>query len=253
MTRGAPENHTTLLPELRLTHETLTYEIERRRRRTVGVVVRPDGRVEVVAPLSTPQTEVRRIVERFLPWIEKKRDEAKERLRKKRLRRFDDGDAVPFLGGSLTLSVTETDRASLEGATRDGETLRVAVPRGLDDTSRRAVVRYAVLRWMLDEARTVFHDRHRAAARLVGDSAKRVVIKDMASRWGSCGPDRRMSLNWRLILAPQHIIDYVLVHELCHIKVPNHSRAFWNRVGASCEHYRDSRKWLRRHGEELDL
>ena len=80
-----------------------------------------------------------------------------------------------------------------------------------------------------------------------------MVIKDMASRWGSCGPDRRMSLNWRLILAPEHIIEYVLVHELCHIEVPNHSRAFWNKVGKSCADYRESRKWLRRHGDELDL
>jgi predicted metal-dependent hydrolase len=241
------------LPELRLTHETLTYEIDRRRRRTVGVVVRPDGRVEVHAPLRTPVGEVRRIVEQFRPWIEKKREEAKGRSRRKRLRRFDDGDSVPFLGGQLKLAVAETDRAALDGAVREGETLRVSVPAGLDVAARRAVVRYAVLRWMLEQARTIFHERHRAASKLVGDSARRVVIKDMASRWGSCGPDRRMSLNWRLVLAPEKIVDYVLVHELCHIDVPNHSRTFWNRVSRHCGHWRDSRKWLRRHGDELDL
>jgi predicted metal-dependent hydrolase len=241
------------VPELRLTHETLTYEIDRRRRRTVGVVVRPDGRVEVHAPLATPSAEVRRIVERFRPWIEKKREEAKERQRRRRLRSFDDGDLVPYLGGTLRLVVAERDRAALGSVAREGEELRVPVPTGLDAPSRRAVVRYAVLRWMLEEARRIFHERHKVAAERVGRSAKRVVIKDMASRWGSCGPDRNMSLNWRLILAPERILDYVLVHELCHIDVPNHSKAFWDRVAKHCDTWRDSRRWLRKHGEELDL
>lgn len=241
------------MPELRLSHETLTYEIERRRRRTVGVAVRPDGRVQVRAPMSTPQSEVRRIVERFRPWIEERLEETKERLRRKRLRSFDSGDQVPFLGSSLTLDVVETDRAGLDGAVREGETLRVFTPKGLDLSARRAVVRYAVLRWLLEQAREVFHEKHKAAARSVGKSAKRVVIKDMATRWGSCGPDRKMSLNWRLVLAPEPVIAYVLVHELCHIDVPDHSPRFWRRVAEHCEGWKEQRRWLRRHGDELDL
>jgi predicted metal-dependent hydrolase len=90
-------------------------------------------------------------------------------------------------------------------------------------------------------------------SRKVGVSALRVVIKDMRTRWGSCGPDRRMNLNWRLVLAPEPIIDYVLAHELTHIEVPNHSRAFWRKVARACEHASASRKWLRVHGDDLEL
>ncbi|MCE9637904.1 MAG: M48 family metallopeptidase [Planctomycetes bacterium] len=241
------------MPELRLTQETLTYTIDRRRRRTVGVVVRRDGRVEVHAPLSTPDREVRRIVDEFRPWVERKREEVKERLRKKRIRSFEDGDDVPFLGGTLRLSVIEMERPAMESVTREDDTLVVRVQTELSGASRTAVVRYAVVRWLLDEARETFHRHHVAAAKRVGASAKRVVVKDMASRWGSCGPDRKMSLNWRLIFAPSEIIDYVLVHELCHIEHPNHSRAFWNKVGKHCAGYRDHRKWLRSAGDELDL
>jgi len=241
------------VPELRLTHETLTYEIQRRRRRTVGVLVRRDGRVEVVAPLRTPQGEVRRIVDGFLPWIEKKRAEAKERARRRRIRQFDDGETIPFLGETLRLRVVQSDRPPVDGIVRDGGELTVRVPVGLSTPSRRAVVRYAILHWLLERAREVFHERHVLASKRVGRAAKRVVIKDMASRWGSCGPKRRMSLNWRLVLAPPAIVDYVLVHELCHIHEANHSPAFWKRVASACDHWRKSRAWLRRHGDELEL
>src|SRR5262245_16410801 len=87
------------VPELRLSHGTLPYEVHRRRRATVGVVVRPDGRVEVHAPKRASAREIRGVVEEFRPWIEKKRREALARVRRRRERRFDDGDPVPFLGG----------------------------------------------------------------------------------------------------------------------------------------------------------
>jgi predicted metal-dependent hydrolase len=80
-----------------------------------------------------------------------------------------------------------------------------------------------------------------------------VIIKDMRTRWGSCGPNRLMNLNWRLVLAPERVLDYVLAHELMHIEEPNHSRAFWRRVAGVCPHWGDSRRWLRRHGEDLEL
>ena len=241
------------MPELRLSHGTCPYEVHRRSRRTVGVVVRPDGTVEVHAPKRSSAGEIRGVVEEFRPWIEKKRREALERMRRRRARRFDDGDDIPFLGGTLRLKIAETDAAPADAVVRDGGTIHVSIPPDLTPTSRRAVVRFAVHRWLLAQSRDVFHRRHVAMSRTVGQAARRVVIKNMKSRWGSCGPDRLMNLNWRLILAPETIIDYVLVHELTHITEPNHSPAFWRRVGRSCDHFESSRDWLRVHGDDLEL
>jgi len=241
------------VPELRLSHGSVPYAVHRRRRRTLGVVVRPDGSVEVHAPTRSTTSEIKNVVEEFRPWIEKKRREALERLRRIRARRFDDGDEVPFLGESLRLRITETDAPRFEPVVREGRVLDVATPSDLTPTSRRAVVRFAVQRWLLDEAREIFHRRHVAMARVVGQSALRVVIKDMRSRWGSCGPDRLMNLNWRLVLAPERVIDYVLVHELTHIVEPNHSPSFWRKVGRACRDFEESRAWLRVHGDELEL
>ena len=241
------------MPQLRLTRGTVDYELHRRRRSTVGVVVRPDGRVEVHAPMRTSMREVRGVVEEFRPWIEKKRGEALQRARRRRARRFDHGDPIPYLGETLRLHVVEVDGPPVEPVSREGQVLSVTIPAGLPPTSRRAVTRYAVTRWLLDEARDVFHRRHVRVARAVGRSARRVVIKDMHSRWGSCGPDRHMSLNWRLVLASVPVIDYVLVHELSHIFEPNHSPAFWRRVARACENWEESRDWLRDHGDDLEI
>ena len=241
------------MPQLRLTRGVVQYDVKRRKRRTVGVVVRPDGRVEVHAPLRASAGEIRGVVEEFRPWIERKRGEALSRLRRRRARRFDDGDPIPYLGGRLQLVVVESARPVVDPVVRDGNRLQVTIPAELSTPSRRAVTRYAVIRWLLEEAREVFHRRHVRAARVVGRSAKRVVIKDMVSRWGSCGPDRVMSLNWRLVLAPMTVVDYVLIHELLHIVEPNHSPAFWRRVGRCCANWEASRDWLRVHGDDLEI
>ena len=241
------------MPELRLSHGSCPYAVHRRPRRTLGVVVRPDGSVEVHAPKRSSETEIRNVVEEFRPWIEKKRREALHRLKKRRDRRFDDGDSVPYLGATLRLKIVESDAAPADAVVKDGGSLQVSIPPDLTPVSRRAVVRFAVQRWLLSEAREIFHRRHVAMARVVGQSARRVIIKNMKSRWGSCGPDRLMNLNWRLVLAPEKVLDYVLVHELSHIFEPNHSPAFWRRVGRACEHFEESRAWLRVHGDDLEL
>ena len=241
------------MPELRLSQGSVPYEVHRRRRRTVGVVVRPDGRVEVHAPMRSTASEIRDVVVEFRPWIEKKRVEVLERQRKLRARRFDEGDEVPYLGGTLRLHVVETQTPAEASLGDDARTLTVPVAGELTVASRREQVRFGVKRWLLGQARDVFHRRHVAMSKLVGDAARRVVIKDMRTRWGSCGPERLMNLNWRLILAPEAVIDYVLVHELTHITVPNHSRAFWRKVSAACHHAKASRKWLRAHGDDLEL
>ncbi len=250
---GAGREIPTAMPPLFRTAGTLPFEVHRRRRRTVGITVRDDGTVEVHAPLRTSQRQIDEVVEQYRDWIERKRKEHQERWRRLRARRFDDGDTIPFLGEELRLVVREVRAVPVAAPQREGETLVVEVPCGLAAGGRRAVTRYAVGRWVLEQAEEVFHRRHARAARLVGDSATEVTIKDMRSRWGSCGPSRKMSLNWRLVLAPVEILDYVLAHELVHIRVPDHSERFWKRVARACPHWEESRDWLRDHGADLEL
>jgi predicted metal-dependent hydrolase len=85
-------------------------------------------------------------------------------------------------------------------------------------------------------------------AALHGLSVSRVSVRNQRTRWGSCGPDRHICLNWRLVLMPPDVRDYVLIHELMHLRRMDHSRAYWRLVAAACPDYPSARDWLRRHG-----
>jgi predicted metal-dependent hydrolase len=88
-------------------------------------------------------------------------------------------------------------------------------------------------------------------AELLGLSYQRIRIGDQRTLWGSCSARGTLSFNWRLVLAPLEVLDYVVVHELCHLRVPNHSKRFWKRVEGRRPHWREQREWLREHGPEL--
>jgi predicted metal-dependent hydrolase len=88
-------------------------------------------------------------------------------------------------------------------------------------------------------------------AAALGVAFDRLVVRDQRSRWGSCSPKGALSFNWRLVLAPPEVLDYVAVHEVCHLRVPNHSSRFWRLVEERRPHFRGPRAWLQRHGWEL--
>jgi len=226
----------------------------RRRRRSIGVMVRDDGTIEVRAPLRATRREIDAVLERHRAWLLERQREHTQRWRRRLARHFDDGDQVPYLGRQLRLCVlVSASRAVRVAPALLDDALTVWIAANLDVGQRRAASRESVGRWLLAQAGHVFHERHVAMSRRVGVAAVSVVIKDMRSRWGSCGPTRRMSLNWRLVLAPLEIIDYVLVHELTHIEHPDHSPRFWAAVARACPEWKTSRDWLQDHGADLEI
>jgi len=94
-------------------------------------------------------------------------------------------------------------------------------------------------------------DRCHELARAHGETVTRVSVRNQRSRWGSCSSAGTVALNWRLIQMPASVSDYVILHELMHLRQPNHSRAFWREVAGVCSHWRESERWIRTHGREL--
>ncbi|MCI9014102.1 MAG: M48 family metallopeptidase [Lachnospiraceae bacterium] len=118
----------------------------------------------------------------------------------------------------------------------------------LTDTQRAALTQRYIA-----AAREYFPKRAAHFQQFTGGTYSRITIRDQKTRWGSCSARGTLSFNWRLMLAPPAILDYVVVHELCHLTHMNHSPAFWQAVEAVCPDYRDSRRWLKEHGQELVL
>ncbi|MDE3024255.1 MAG: M48 family metallopeptidase [Acidobacteriota bacterium] len=100
-------------------------------------------------------------------------------------------------------------------------------------------------------ARELVHMLVEEEALALGVEVNRIQIRDQRTRWGSCSPNGNLSFNWRLVLAPFDVLDYVVVHEVCHLREANHSRRFWRLVESRRPSWRDQRDWLARHGPEL--
>ena len=210
------------------------YVLERRRgRRGVGLRVDEHG-LKVSAPVSMPLARIEAIVRESERWVLRKVAEWSG----KRVAplAWIDGAQLPWLGGHLTLRLVPGSRAR---ATRNGNELRVAAPSGDTDAVRRAVVR-----WYKSVAHDVLSARVEALALAAKLAPPKVMISPALTRWGSCNARREVRLAWRLVKAPPDLVDYVICHELAHLKHMNHSRSFWSEVERQCPDYRRLRAQL---------
>lgn len=154
-----------------------------------------------------------------------------------------DGDALQYLGRALKLEVV-ADTVAQTAMLVEGDRLRIALP----EPGNRAMVLAAVVKWYRRHALLTFTDRVAHYAPRLGVPVPRLFLSSARTRWGSCNARREVRLNWRLIQAPQPTVDYVVVHELCHLIEMNHSRRFWQLVEGLCPGYRDAWAELERMG-----
>jgi hypothetical protein len=174
-------------------------------------------------------------VSELRPWIEGRLDEARQALASIAAR----AGTVPYLGGVLQL-VPQEGRTRVH---RDGE--RLLVP---DGDARPALERY-----YRRAARGEIAPRLDRAAAHAGVAYKDLTIRGQRTRWASCSTTGRMSFNWRLLLAPERVLDYVVWHEVCHLEILDHSPRFWELLEGRWPSYREDRDWLSRHGATLVL
>ena len=214
--------------------EDIPYTVRRSARaRRVRVNVHAHAGVEVVLPARSPERAAAAAVSELRPWIERRLAE----LQAARAQVAARAGSVPYLGTSLQL-VGERGRTR---AHRDGQ--RLLVPAG--------DARPAIERFYRRAARGEVTARLDAATEQVSLSYSGLSIRAQRTRWASCSPDGAMSFNWRLLLAPERVLQYVVWHEVCHLEIRDHSPRFWALVGRRWPAYREDRDWLRTNGATL--
>lgn len=191
--------------------------------------------VEVVLPTRAPERAAGAAVSELRPWIERRLQEARRARASVAAR----AGTLPYLGEPLEL-VAEAGRTRVH---RDGT--RLLIPAG--------DARPALERFYRRAARTEVAPRLDSATAAAGTSYSGLDIRAQKTRWASCSSSGRMSFNWRLVLAPENILDYVVWHEVCHLEVADHSPRFWALVERRWPRWREDRDWLRRNGATLVL
>ncbi|HEX8205808.1 MAG TPA: SprT family zinc-dependent metalloprotease [Solirubrobacteraceae bacterium] len=214
----------------------IEYTVRRSQRaRRVRVAVDPEKGVEVVLPERAPKRAAAEAVRELRPWIERRLAETEAARAVVAARR----GTVPYLGESLRLH-PQPGRTRVHR--RHDE---LFVPTGDPKP--------ALERWYRRMAKGEIAPRLDHAVDVLGTSYSALTIRNQKTRWGSCSSTGAMSFNWRLLLAPEEVLDYVVWHEACHLLVLDHSDRFWSLLGRHVPHYAEPRRWLRRHGQTLVL
>ncbi|HEV7846438.1 MAG TPA: SprT family zinc-dependent metalloprotease [Thermoleophilaceae bacterium] len=209
------------------------------------IQVGADG-VEVVVPRRFPLRNVDSFVQEKRPWIERTLRRIRESEADFPPSRACHGAELPYLGERIYLEVGVKPSRKRAHVARRGSTLRVAL--GPDTPLEEALEA-----WYRRRARAEVAPRLDAAVARAGRSYSRLQIRGQRSRWASCSTSGTMSFNWRLLLAPPEILDYVVEHEVAHLDVQDHSARFWRLLASRCPDWREHERWLRAHGHALRL
>lgn len=220
----------------------IDYDVVYSGRKTIRITVERDRKVIVRAPIRANHLAVSSAVESKRLWIwQKTRDPHKypgSELRKECVT----GETFLFLGQQYSLALTGAHRGEVRILGRE------LVISDADHRAGNGLIRA----WYLRQAKEILPPRIARFAAVMGVSFKRVWIRDLKFRWGSCTPGGTLTFNWRILQAPMGVVNYLIVHELAHILVPNHSNEFWNLVAVHVPGWEKARAWLKQNGPQLE-
>jgi predicted metal-dependent hydrolase len=216
--------------------------------RMVRLVIRQASGLEVVAPRGTPQARIEQVLAEKARWIAATLDRMARETAAAQRAWLDDGARLPFAGREISLALRVDAPCGRYRASLAGETLTLHMAETGQETIRRALEA-----WYRRQASAIFAERLAVCNAGYSFAYGRVAIKEQKSRWGSCSRKGNLNFNWRLLLAPLPVLDYVVTHELCHLRELNHSPRFWALVARGCPDYATHRRWLRDHGRGLQF
>ncbi|MCP9231049.1 M48 family metallopeptidase [Mesorhizobium sp. LMG 17147] len=231
--------------------EFIRFAIERTsRRKTVAISVGFDG-VRVLAPSDLDDARVIEIVRKKGPWVLRKQAGYRELGGVPIDREFVSGETYHYLGRPYRLRIVPDADAVISRIVARGSMLIAPVLPDMQALIQRSAVRSALRHWYRDKAKKHFPERARIMAETLGVRRPPIHVVDQSKRWGSCDARGHIRLNWRLVMAPVSLIDYVIAHETCHILEHNHSRRFWRALETIMPDYEGRLRKLDRLGHKF--
>ena len=216
----------------------------KKRRKTISLHIRENGKIVVHTPYRTPRWEIDKFIQEKESWIVEKISEREKRIKEVE-KTFLPGEKFLYLGERYPLETKESGNKEFP--------LTLAFGKFILSRDHLGKARDLFCIWYKKEAKEKITGRVAHYSRRFQLLPEGVKITNARSRWGSCSRDNRLSFSWRIIMASWTVIDYVLIHELAHIREKNHSKKFWDYVGSMLPDYRKHKSWLRENGHLLQL
>ena len=238
------------MPSIELFGRTVEYRLRASNRaKTTFVHVKPDASIELVYPARRHPPDAETMLIRKADWVLRCLESVEERLRENPIRRYESGETLFYRGKPMRLVVSPSNPPTQMVALRKGDTFDLKVPERATQDDRRNIV----IAWYRAHAKSYLPARAHELASLHGFRYQRLAIKHQKTRWGSCSTKGNINLNLRLMQTPDGAIDYVILHELCHLRDIDHSPAFWRHVAEVCPDYEHWEKWFDDNGHRMEL
>lgn len=216
-------------------------KIIRSRRKSIAIIIDMDGKVIVRAPYKTSNKQINTFINDKEDWIRSKKQTA-EKLPRSRPKDFISGEGFLFLGHLYLLDIVDEQPIPL-----------ILNERFLLSRSALPNAKDIFTKWYKKKAKKIITERVSRLAQEFNFEYQHIRITSAKTRWGSCGSKGSLNFTWRLVMAPQSVIDYVVVHELVHLKVKNHSKEYWREVEKIMPEYREYKTWLNDNGQILTI
>ncbi len=201
------------------------------------------GIVQITIPNKLSEQDLQELIKNKTPWIRKKLKTLQD-IPPVKAKEYVSGESFSYLGKNYRLKLTKDD--SDEVRLSQGQLIL-----STKENSSDQYIKGKLIQWYWHYGEQRLKDKTKRYSEIVGAAPKSIAIKDYKSRWGSCASTGEITYLWRLIMAPHHIVDYVVVHELCHLHEHNHSPMFWKLVGRVIPDYKQCRQWLKINGMSL--
>ena len=220
-------------------NETVDYNIIFKKRKTMGIYIDVYGHIELRVPKGTSQESIRHLLESKWDWIQAKSKEQKERTNGFKEKVYNEGETFLYLGKSYPIIITIDENIKQDYVLLEEDKLHLYVREQEDDRIKQALKRfyYQQCKILVEKRIKLYQSNFKMKPRSIR-------ISDNKSNWGTCDSKLQLTFNWKLAMAPMDSIDYVVVHEMCHMVHLNHDRSFWRLVGKILPDYEQRKHWL---------
>ncbi|MFZ3590578.1 M48 family metallopeptidase [Bacillus sp. DJP31] len=219
--------------------ETISFTIIYKKRKTVGISIDLYGNIEVQAPKGTPDERVLQLIEEKWDWIQRNKKEMKDRVLGQQQKVYGQGESFLYLGKEYPIHISQDITINQDHVMFEGNKLHIYLNE-LDDEK----IKQALKRFYYQECKALVEKRIRSYQSNFKTKPRSIRISDNNRTWGTCDSQLQLTFNWKLAMAPQQVIDYVVVHEMCHMVHLNHDRSFWRLLGKLMPDYKEQENWL---------
>lgn len=218
-------------------------------RKTLNIAIK-DGQLLVTIPSGTKAEVYEPLIRKKAPWILKQLADSEEIKINNRKLRFQSGEKLPYLGRHYRLNVAKATVLTSSLTFSKGR-FQAVINKGLSLEEQRDQLYPLYMNWIREKGQHFAERRIERFVQRLGKAPSGIAVRNMEKRWGSCTPQQKILLNWRIFLAPVSMVDYVLAHEIAHLKEMNHTPAYWETLRMLIPDYEERKEWLRINGNQL--